>query len=207
MARFAKIGIVPGQPFDAAKVDPALLSAIDEGVKDARKSLEETGKATLTSNGLFGTREFLKNDYMKRSIGAALGLFGNSEEEAWYGGYIISDGKAGTVHFTKDKLPPARFFWSITLYTLPDRFLYDNVLNRYSIGDRTKGLKYGEDGSLTLYVSHESPGKDKESNWLPSPTTPFNLVARIYGPSEAAMKGDWTLPPLVPAQSGEPAAK
>ena len=69
----------------------------------------------------------------------------------------------------KADLPPAKFFWSMTMYTIPERFLYANPINRYSIGDRTKGLQYGKDGSLTVYVSNASPGKDKESNWLPAP--------------------------------------
>jgi hypothetical protein len=95
-------------------------------------------------------------------------------------------------------LPPARFFWSTTLYALPDRFLYANPINRYSIGDRTKGLVYGKDRSLTIYVSNVSPGADKESNWLPAPPTKYSPVARVYGPSRAAMTGKWKLPPLQP---------
>ena len=93
------------------------------------------------------------------------------------------------LHFTKANLPPAKFFWSMTMYTIPDRFLYANPLNRYSIGDRTKGLEYDKDGGLTIYVSNASPGKDKESNWLPAPAAKCSLVARVYGPSKAAMMG------------------
>ena len=76
--------------------------------------------------------------------------------------------------------------------------VYPNDLKRYSIGDRTKGLKRDADGGLTLYVGHESPGKDKESNWLPAPEGKYSAVARIYGPSKAAMDGIWELPPLTP---------
>jgi hypothetical protein len=104
----------------------------------------------------------------------------------------------GQMRFANGQLPPAKFFWSITLYTLPDRFLYGNPLNRYSIGDRTRGLTYDADGGLTLYTGHTSPGADKESNWLPAPDGPYSLVARIYGPSDAAMKGEWKLPALTP---------
>ena len=82
------------------------------------------------------------------------------------------------------------------MYTPPDRFLYANLLNRYSIDDRTKGLVYDNDGSLTIYASNASPGKDKESNWLPAPAIKCSLVARVYGPNEAAMTGKWKLPPL-----------
>ena len=99
--------------------------------------------------------------------------------------------------FTKASLPPAKFFWSMTMYTIPDRFLYANPINRYSIGDRTKGLHYGKDGSLTIYVSNASPGKDKESNWLPAPAAKCSLGrARLWseqgrddGSLEAATAG------------------
>ena len=131
------------------------------------------------------------------------GLYGNSLEEAWYGGYVCDGSKPAAVHFIKADLPPAKFFWSMTMYTIPDRFLYANQLNRYSIGDRTEGLQYGKDGSLTIYVSNTSPGKDKESNWLPAPAATCSLVARVYGPSEAAMTGEWKLPPLTPVNTGD----
>jgi len=196
--KFETIGIKPGAPWDAAKVDPGLLAAIDAGIDDAKQAMAETAKTTLSSNGLFGTREYLKNDYMKRAIAAAKGIYGNSLEEAWYGGFI-GDGKVPSqLHFSKAQLPQAKFFWSMTLYTLPDRFLYDNPLNRYSIGDRSTGLKYGKDGSLTLYISHESPGKDKQSNWLPAPEGKYSLVARVYGPGPSLMDGSWKLPALEP---------
>lgn len=87
----------------------------------------------------------------------------------------------------------------MTLYALPDRFLYENALNRYSIGDRTKGLKYDADAGLTLYVGHESPGAERQANWLPAPAGPYSFVARVYGPSAAAIEGRWKLPPLLPA--------
>jgi hypothetical protein len=200
-AKFAEIGIAPGQPWTAGGDDTTLKAAIAEGVAAGQKELADTVDKTHGSNGLFGTREFLKNDYLKRATGAAMGLYGNSVEEAWYGGYVGNGGQLASIHFDAKDLPPAKFFWSLTLYALPDRFLFDNPLNRYSIGDRTKGLVYGADGSLTLYVGHESPGKDKEANWLPAPAGPFSLVARIYGPSADAIAGKWELPKLVPVAS------
>ena len=105
-----------------------------------------------------------------------------------------------TIRFDKGSLPPANFFWSMTLYTLPDRLLYANAIDRYSIGDRTRGLKYGADGSLTLSVSHDPPADpDAKANWLPAPSAPYSLVARIYGPKPELMNGTWKLPPLQPA--------
>jgi hypothetical protein len=194
--RFEKIGIGPDWPWDAAKVDAGLLAAVDEGVRDGQASIDAMAEKTSNSNGLFGSRAQLKTDYMKRDIGALKGLYGNSLEEAWYGGFVGDGTKTSMIHFAKANLPPAKFFWSLTLYTLPDRLLYANPIDRYSIGDRTKGLVYDKDGSLTLYVSHEPPGKDKESNWLPAPASKYSLVARVYGPSTAAMTGKWQLPPL-----------
>lgn len=165
-----------------------------QGVDDAKAAMAEVAKTTLSSNGLFGSRDLLKDDYMTRAMGAEKGLFGNSLDEAWYGG-VVGDGSKQTVlHFPADHLPPAKFFWSLTLYTLPDRLLYANPLKRYSIGDRTKGLVYGKDKSLTIYLGHASPGKGKESNWLPTPDAKHSLVARVYGPEKAAMDGTWKLP-------------
>jgi hypothetical protein len=196
--RFEKIGIAPGKPWDASKVDPATLAAIDAGVKEGQAEIDALAAKTFSTNGLFGSRAQLKDNYLQRDIGAMKGLYGNSIEEAWYGGYVCDGSKPSTVHFTKANLPPAKFFWSMTMYTLPDRFLYANPINRYSIGDRTKGLVYGKDGSLDIHVSNASPGKDKESNWLPAPPSKCSLIARVYGPSKAAMTGAWKLPPLEP---------
>jgi hypothetical protein len=200
MARFAKIGIAPGKPWDASTSGPAMLAAIDHGVADAKAEMAEVAKKTLSSNGLFGSREFLKDDYMTRAMGAEKGLFGNSIEEAWYGGFVGDGTQQTMLHFPAGQLPPAKFFWSLTLYTLPDRLLYANPLNRYSIGDRTKGLVYGKDKSLTIYLGQASPGKDKESNWLPTPEGKYSLVARVYGPEKAAMDGTWELPEPTPAE-------
>ena len=194
--RFETIGIGSGKPWDASKVDPATLAAIDAGVKEGQAEIDALAAKTFSTNGLFGSRAQLKTNYLQRDVGAMKGLYGNSLEEAWYGGYVCDGTKPSIVHFTKADLPPAKFFWSMTMYTIPDRFLYANPINRYSIGDRTKGLQYGKDGSLTIYVSNASPGKDKESNWLPAPAAKCSLVARVYGPSKAAMTGAWKLPPL-----------
>jgi hypothetical protein len=200
MALFANIGVGAGKPWDASKTDPELLAAIDQGVADAKAEMAEVAKKTLSSNGLFGSREFLKDDYMTRAMGAEKGLFGNSIEEAWYGGFVGDGSKQTILHFPPGQLPPAKFFWSLTLYTLPDRLLYANRLNRYSIGDRTKALVYGKDKSLTIYLGHKFPGKGRESNWLPTPEGKYSLVARVYGPEKAAMDGTWELPEPTPAE-------
>jgi hypothetical protein len=126
------------------------------------------------------------------AAGAAIGLYGNDKEEA--NNYTCStdiDGKplngSGSryrLRFEKGNLPPVKAFWSITMYQPPLVQMVENPIKRYSIGDRTRGLKYGEDGSLTLYIQHKTPGPEWESNWLPCPNGPFMLALRNYWPDE-----------------------
>ena len=100
------------------------------------------------------------------------------------------------------KLPPVRAFWSLTMYELPASLLTPNPLNRYLINSTmTNDLKRDADGGITLYVQHESPGKDKESNWLPAPKGPFFMLLREYLPEQAALDGTWKAPPAVRAEN------
>ena len=109
------------------------------------------------------------------------------------------------ITFAKDQVPPVRGFWSLTLYD-QYHFFHPNPLNRYSLGTKNKTLKYNDDGSLTLYVGQQSPGKDKESNWLPAPDGPIYLVMRLYWPKTEAPsilpagEGTWQPPALVAAK-------
>ncbi|MCK5596271.1 MAG: DUF1214 domain-containing protein, partial [Candidatus Eisenbacteria sp.] len=91
------------------------------------------------------------------------------------------------VHFAAAELPPVKSFWSLSMYNLPQQHFIHNPIDRYTLGDRTKGVVYGEDGFLTVYLQHESPGKDKESNWLPAPDGLFSLQMRCYWPEPAAL--------------------
>jgi len=200
MQRFAKIGIAPGRPFDVTTLDPATRDALERGVADGKQALVVAEKSTTNSFGLFGSRDDLKSDYMTRAVAAGMGIYGNAKQEAVYVGYRVDADKNQLVgaqpyvlHFDKKDLPPAKFFWSMTLYDLPGRHLVANPIDRYSIGDRTKHLKYGADGSLDLYVQHESPGKEKETNWLPAPTGAYTLIMRIYGPNAEVLDGTWHL--------------
>ena len=141
----------------------------------------------FTSLILFGSRKQTKNDYLKRAVGAAMGLYGNSQEEAWYRGFVGDGNTLGTMHFHRDNLPPAKFLWSFTLYTLPKRYLYDNEKKRYSIGVRTPNLQYSNDGSLTIYIGHASPGTDKESNWLPAPASKIFIdCSSVWSPGRGS---------------------
>jgi len=209
MARFAKLNIGAGKTFDAAKLSPELRDAVAAGIDDAwqtftelKKNQMDTGK--VTSGDLFGTREYLKNNYLYRMAAAILGIYGNSKEEAMYPVYSIdSSGKAlhganrYTVRFAQGQLPPVNAFWSLTMYELPASLLVANSLNRYLINSpMLPELKRDADGGLTLYVQHESPGKDKESNWLPVPDGPFMAALRLYWPKPEALNGAWKQPPL-----------
>jgi hypothetical protein len=98
------------------------------------------------------------------------------------------------IHFDKGQTPPANAFWSVTLYDM-QQFFVANPIDRYAIGDRDK-LKFNDDGSLDLFIQHDSPGADKESNWLPAPEGSFNLIMRLYWPKESMLDGSWKIPPV-----------
>jgi hypothetical protein len=137
-------------------------------------------------------------------MGAVNGMYGNSKEEAMYPAYRadsigeVPDGRHRyELHFAPGQLPPANAFWSLTIYELPSQLLVANPLQRYAINSRMlPDLKKDADGGLRLYVQHESPGPDRESNWLPAPSGPFFLALRLYAPKPEALKGKWTKPPL-----------
>jgi hypothetical protein len=201
MRRFSAIGVGPGRQFDAASLSLEMRQAMEAGLADAKSALADAEKSTTSSFDLFGSREDLKDDYLKRAVAAAMGIYGNTKEEAVYVGTRLNadheqllGSQPYVIHFDKTDLPPAKFFWSMTMYDLPGRHLVANRINRYSIGDRTKGLKYGADGSLDIYVQHSTPGRGLESNWLPAPEGAYNVIARIYGPGPAAFDGSWKFP-------------
>jgi len=142
------------------------------------------------------------NYYLKRAIVAQVGLGANLPEDAIYPLNLADDtGKpldgtnAYMLHFDKSALPPVDAFWSITLYDT-DGFQVANVLNRFAVSSWMP-FKYDADGSLDLYFQSESPGADKEANWLPAPKGPFTLTMRLYAPMSAALTGKWNPPPVV----------
>jgi hypothetical protein len=99
------------------------------------------------------------------------------------------------IRFPRGQLPPANAFWSLTLYG-KDRYLVDNPIDRYAIGDRTKGLRRGKDRSITIYVQHSRPSGAAAANWLPTPSGAFRLALRIYEPRRSALSGSWKPPPV-----------
>jgi hypothetical protein len=209
MARLAKIGVGAGKSFDQNKLTPEMKTAIEQGMADAWQALAEVeaqmDAGKVTSGDLFGTRQHLQNNYLYRMLGAVWGIYGNSREEAIYPTYTVdANGQkldAGahryTVRFAPGQLPPVKAFWSLTMYEMPASYLYPNPLKRYLLNSpMLPQFKKDADGGLTFYVQHESPGVDKEANWLPAPKGPFKIVMRLYGPQPAALEGKWTQPPL-----------
>jgi hypothetical protein len=213
MTRFAKIGIGSGQSIDTSKLSAEMKTALEQGMADAWAELANLKKqidaGTVTSGDLFGTREDLKNNYLYRMAGAVLGIYGNTKQEAMYPVYMV-DGKGQkldgsktsyTIRFAPGQLPPVNAFWSLTMYKLPSSLLVANPINRYLLNSpMLPSFKKDADGGLTLYIQSESPGTDKESNWLPAPGGPFMMVLRLYWPKTEATEGKWTAPALTQAQ-------
>lgn len=212
MARFAKIGIGGGKKMDFAGMTPEQRGAYEGGIADAWKDYQgimaEISAGKITSGDLFGTRDYLKNNYLLRMAAALLGIYGNSKEEAMYPAYRVDseaqplDGsKRYTLHFKADEFPPVNAFWSVTMYDLPASLLVENPINRYLINSpMLPDLKRDADGGVTIHIQHESPGPDKEANWLPAPQGPFWCAMRLYWPKEAALDGSWKQPKMVAAE-------
>ena len=220
MTRFAKIGLGGKDKFDIKKLSPEIQKALEEGVKEGLSAIEEFGKIhskdPLASAKIFGTRTFLNKSakenynlddfFIMRAVAAQMGIYGNSGEEAIYPTYLVDAQGAPfdasqnnyTLTFKKGEFPPVTAFWSLTMYDGKTQLLIDNPLNRYLLNSpMMEQFVFGEDGSLTLYVQKESPGKNLESNWLPAPDGPFYAVLRLYGPKKEALEGKWVNPPLV----------
>ncbi|HEU5095674.1 MAG TPA: DUF1254 domain-containing protein [Reyranella sp.] len=205
MARFASIGLVPGKDFDASKLKADFASRIPTVGFDrimlqlkVNKSVKnENGWLFDSVTGVYGT------DYLNRALVTAIGLGANRVQDAVYPTSLrdandndYSGANKYIIHFPKGQLPPAQGFWSVTMYDA-NYFFVANPLNRYSISAR-QNLKANADGSVDLYIQNQSPGADKESNWLPAPTGKFVLMMRLYWPSEKApsiIDGTWKPPP------------
>ncbi|HZZ79042.1 MAG TPA: DUF1254 domain-containing protein [Gemmataceae bacterium] len=205
--KLAKIGIVPGKDFDMSKLDPAVAKALQGVPKAAQAKImgyfkqagkEVNGWQIMTETGIYGT------NYLQRAFVTAIGLGANRPQDAVYPtSEVDGDGKPYdgankyVMHFPKGQTPPAKGFWSLTMYD-GDYFFVKNPLNRYTLSPRNS-LKYNDDGSLDLYIQKDSPGKEKESNWLPAPSGKFILMMRLYWPQVSApsiIDGTWTPPPV-----------
>ena len=206
LAKFASIGIVPGQDFDATKLKADFVKRVPEvgfdrimlQFKINKDVKDENGWAFTTKTGIYGT------DYLMRALVTAIGLGANRPQDAVYP-TSLKDGEGRkyngenkyVMRFPEGQLPPAQGFWSLTMYN-SSYFFVNNPLNRYSISAR-QNLKSNPDGSTDLYIQKDSPGADKESNWLPAPPGNFILMLRLYWPDESdpsIIDGSWKIPPV-----------
>jgi hypothetical protein len=206
--KMAKIGLVPGKAFDSSKLDPAVAKGLQGAPKAGvekimahfpKAGIEVNGWQVMTKTGEYGT------EYLQRAFVTAIGLGANRPQDAVYPtSEVDADGKPYNgankyvMHFAKGQTPPAQGFWSLTMYDAKF-FFVENPLNRYTLSPRN-ALKYNDDGSLDLYIQKDSPGKDKESNWLPASGGKFVLMLRLYWPSEkdpSILNGSWKPPAVV----------
>lgn len=209
VARFAPIGLVPGKDFDKSKLDADFVRRIPQLAFDRILLQLKVNKAVKNENGwLFDTvTGVYGTDYLNRALVTAIGLGANRIQDAVYptsmkqaDGTAYDGAHKYVLHFPKGQLPPAKGFWSLTMYDA-HYFFVANPINRYSISAR-QDLKANPDGSVDLYIQHESPGADKEANWLPAPKDKFVLMMRLYWPSETApsiIDGTWTPPAVTKA--------
>jgi hypothetical protein len=205
ISQMKQIGIVPGQSFDFDKLDPAVQEALESAPQEAQQMMawkfptlaRVVNGWSMNSDtmGVYGTY------YLKRAIVAQMALGMNLPEDAFYPinladdtGKPLDGANKYTIHFDKGATPPAKAFWSVTLYD-SEGFQVANALNRFAVSSWMP-FRYDADGSLDLYLQNESPGKDKEANWLPAPKAAFNVNLRIYSPKAEAIHGKWD-PPAV----------
>jgi hypothetical protein len=202
--RIAEIGIVAGQTWAAKSFSTDVADAITAGMKDALDALKKGSQHISDPSLFFRSRKDTDKDYFDRALGTVVGIFGNVKAQSVYfatanddDGVLFDGGKYSySVTFAAGRLPPVKYFWSFTMYKLPQRWLVANSIDRYSLGSATPGLKKAADGSITIYFQSDSPGKDKEANWLPTPTGPFWPIFRTYGPGKAILDKSWKLPTI-----------
>lgn len=205
VARMKRIGLEPGKSLDVEKIDPVVKKALEAAPESARRLMAwKVPTLARVTNGWSmntDTMGVYGNYYLKRAIVAQLGLGANLPEDAIYPMNLADDtgrpldgANNYTLHFEKGQIPPAAAFWSLTLYDR-EGFQVPNSLNRFALSSWMP-LKHNADGSLDLYLQNESPGQDKEANWLPAPKGPFNVMLRLYAPRSEALTGKWNPPPV-----------
>ena len=209
-ARLARIGIGPGKTFSLKDLSlehkAAVLLAMKAGDDQVERFLSSGMKDVngWKVGSMFGDADFFRGDWLKRAAAAKGGIYGNNAEEAMYpmtrvdasGATLDGSKHRYTLTFPAGQLPPVNAFWSVTMYDGKSQLLIKNQLNRYLINSpMLPNMKRNSDGSLTLYVQKDSPGADKESNWLPAPNDTIYLVMRLYWPRVEA-------PSILPAGAG-----
>ena len=217
-ARIARIGVGPGKTFQFKDLSLEHKAAVGLGMKEGDEKIDKflaSGQKDVNGwniGSLFGDRNFYKGDWLKRAAAAKGGIYGNDAVEATYPftrvdakGEPLDGSKHNyTITFPAGQLPPVDAFWSVTMYDGKTQLLIKNPINRYLINSpMLPGMKRNPDGSVTLYVQKDSPGKSMESNWLPAPDGPIYLVMRLYWPKEMPPsvlppgEGTWKPPGIV----------
>lgn len=203
----AKIGVAPGATFDINSFDTATQTALNKIPSEIFAKMDETLKAGVVKpvNGWVIFMKGMGNygvDYDLRAIACYVGLGANLPQDAVYpscsvdaDGNPLDGAHKYMIHFEKDKTPPVNGFWSLTMYDNEGYFV-ENPINIYAVGHAAP-FKYNVDGSLDIYIQNASPGKDKQNNWLPAPSSGFNVMMRLYWPKEEMLNGSWTPPAIV----------
>jgi hypothetical protein len=209
LGRIALLGLGPGRAFNPSAFDAEQAGEIEAGIADARGVIATRPREAIDgwaySDADSGN---WRQNYVHRARAAVRGLAGLPRQEAIYMHGVAPDGNfhfqegSWQLHLAADQLPPVYAFWSLTAYEVTPQgqyFLAENPLNRYSIGDRTRGLRRNDDGSFDIWISRQDPGGDKTDNWLPVPENgPYSLGMRAYLPKQELLTGDYRLPPLIP---------
>ena len=213
-ARFAKIGIEPGKPFDLSKLSDAQKAAVLLGMKAGQDEADKARAALGDKvNGwqiskIENNRVAIGGDWAKRAAIAKAGIYANDYFEAMYplaaadskGGALDGSKSSYTITFPGNALPPVNAFWSITMYDGKTQLLITNPINRYLVNSpMLPSMKKNPDGGVTIYVSKDNPGPDKQANWLPAPNGPIYMVMRLYWPKAGATDGTWKPPVIEPA--------
>ncbi len=217
-AKLARIGIGAGKTFDFKDLSLEHKAEVGLGMKEGDAKIDkylEAGQKNINGwkvGSFFGDATFYNGDWLKRAAAAKGGIYGNDAVEAMYpltktlanGEELDASKHNYTLTFAKGQLPPVNAFWSVTMYDGKTQLLIENPINRYLINSpMLSGMKKNPDGSLTLYLQKDSPGKPKESNWLPAPNAPVYLVMRLYWPKETPPsilppgEGTWKPPGIV----------
>ena len=207
--QFKTIGIGPGM--DVTTMDAATQKGLVRAARDGFALFQRMGKDAVGGKKMNGFSYFPKTfgsagyygDFPTRAAQCLLGIISNDPEEAVYlnthvdpEGNKLNGANKYTLKFESGKLPEVKEFWSLTMYDLTNN-LVKNPINRYAIGSLSGGFEKAKDGSLTFYIQNESPGKNKEANWLPAPTGDFWVVFRTYGPGKDILEQTWEMPGVV----------
>ncbi|MFI4955370.1 MAG: DUF1214 domain-containing protein [Gammaproteobacteria bacterium] len=204
LLKLASIGIIPGEPFSLEGRPPVYVETLEHALKTAQRKISSTPRVSWQWENHWWLAPVLGDygtNYDERAAIAMYGLGANLAEDAIYPmaqedgqGKKLNGHNRYIIHFPKDAIPPVNAFWSLTLYD-EDQLFVENELKRYAIGDRDD-LHYNADGSLDIYIQHESPKGELASNWLPSPEENFSVFLRLYWPKDEVLRGDWLAPAI-----------